>query len=140
MRRSVGTRPRSETTRTRRQREENAIRVYSRLFAVGYLMCPHPTKTQITFGHIFLKTLGKFLKPTSNPHYYKKTEFWKKCVQHNKTPISGYFLQKAQITKIFVDTSGFQNVSKTSRKKRDGNELDRYAKYNVSKPNTRISW
>ena len=61
------------------------------LFAVGYLMCPHPTKTQNTFGHIFLKTLGKFLKPTSNPHYYKKTEFWKKCVQHNKTPISGYF-------------------------------------------------
>jgi hypothetical protein len=27
---------------------------------------------------------------------------------------------------------GFENVSKTSRKKRDGNELDRYAKYNVS--------
>jgi len=91
MRRSVGTRPRSETTRTRRQREENAIRVYSRLFAVGYLICPHPTKTQTTFGHIFLKTLGKFLKPTYNPHYYKKTEFWKKCVQNNKTPISGYF-------------------------------------------------
>jgi hypothetical protein len=35
---------------------------------------------------------------------------------------------------------GFENVSKTSRKKRDGNELDRYAKYNVSKLNTRISW
>ena len=110
------------------------------LFAVGYLMCPHPTKTQNTFGHIFLKTLGKFLKPTYNPHYYKKTEFWKKCVQHNKTPISGYFLQKARITKIFVDTSGFQNVSKTSRKKRDGNELDRYAKYNVSKLDTHVSW
>ena len=40
MRRSVGTRPRSETTRTRRQRKENAIRVDSRLFAVGF---SHPS-------------------------------------------------------------------------------------------------
>ena len=46
MRRSVGTRPRSETTRTRSQRKENAIRVDSRLFAVGYLMCPHFTRTR----------------------------------------------------------------------------------------------
>ena len=45
MRRSVGTRPRSETTRTRRQRKENAIRVDSRLFAVGFLLCPHPTNS-----------------------------------------------------------------------------------------------
>ena len=40
MRRSVGTRPRSETTRTRGQRKENAIRVDSRLFAVRFL-CIH---------------------------------------------------------------------------------------------------
>ena len=64
------------------------------LFAVGYLMCPHPTKTQNTFGHIFLKTLGKFLKPTSNPHYYKKTEFWKKCVQTDKTLYTAIFRKK----------------------------------------------
>jgi len=42
IRRSVGTRPRSEATRTRGQRKENAIRDYSRLFAVGFLMCPYP--------------------------------------------------------------------------------------------------
>ncbi len=46
IRRSVGTRPRSETTRTRRQRKENAIRVDSRRFAVGYLMCPYITRTR----------------------------------------------------------------------------------------------
>ena len=40
IRRSVGTRPRSETTRTRSQRKENAIRVYSRLFAVEF-SCIH---------------------------------------------------------------------------------------------------
>ena len=39
MRRSVGTRPRSETTRTRRQRKENAIRADSRLRASRRLAC-----------------------------------------------------------------------------------------------------
>src|SRR5574344_806181 len=39
MRRSVGTRPRSETTRTRGQRKENAIRVDSRLRASRRLAC-----------------------------------------------------------------------------------------------------
>jgi len=41
MRRSVGTRPRSETTRSRGRNWKNAIRVDSRLFAVRFLIVPH---------------------------------------------------------------------------------------------------
>jgi len=64
MRRSVGTRPRSETTRTRRQRKENAIRVDSRLFAV------------IIRGEIsHASTLMSYMKPKYN--------------QKSKTVISG---------------------------------------------------
>ncbi len=52
IRRSVGTRPRSETTRSRGQRKENAIRDYSRLFAVGYLMFPHSADFRSQLGQV----------------------------------------------------------------------------------------
>jgi len=41
IRRSVGTRPRRETTRSRGRNRKNAIRGDSRLFAVGFLTLPH---------------------------------------------------------------------------------------------------
>jgi len=66
--------------------------------------CPNPTpafygewalptpsryrsKTQNTFGHIFLKTLGKFLKPTS----YKIQSFGKNVPPHQKLSKSAFF-------------------------------------------------
>jgi hypothetical protein len=69
IRRSVGTRPRSETTRTRRQRKENAIRGDSRLFAVGFLMCPHLcyTRNRSTFH----KNVSFMIGSTPRNSYWK---------------------------------------------------------------------
>ena len=107
------------------------------LFAVGYLMCPHPTKTQNTFGHIFFKTLGKSLKPISNPITTEKQSFGKNVSKIIKPHYTSLFYKKTRIGKILVDTSGFQNLSKTPRK----NELEPVwtgiKKDNVSKLNTR---
>jgi len=84
--------------------------------------------TQNRFGHIFFKTLGKSLKPISNPITTEKQSFEKNVSKIIKPQYTSIFDEKTRIAEIFVDTSGFQNMSKTSLKNEMEPGLDRYQK------------